>query len=95
MKTGVPTVDALEEPLGLGDPHADAAVRGRVADRGGIGRAVDADAGAERPIQRVPSGLPGPGGTGLERPPPSPSRAGTTTGSAALITIEKRPIGVG
>ena len=36
--------------------------------------------GAERPIQRVPSGLPGPGGTGSS-PRPTPSSAGTTTGS--------------
>src|SRR5689334_10967277 len=38
-------VDVVEEPLGLRDQHADAAVRGRVADRRGVGRAVDADAG--------------------------------------------------
>ena len=37
-------VDVVEQPLGLRDVHPDAAVRGRVAERGRIGRAVDADA---------------------------------------------------
>src|SRR5262245_19610684 len=37
--------DVLEQPLGLRDEHADAAVRGAVADASGIGRPVDADAG--------------------------------------------------
>ena len=65
MTTGVPTRDVLEEPLGVRDVHADAAVGGAVADRGrGVG-AVDADAGAFSPIQRVPSGFDGPGGTGF------------------------------
>src|SRR5256885_7818623 len=39
-----PDVDVVEEPLGIGNVHADAAVRGRVADRRVVGRAVDADA---------------------------------------------------
>src|SRR6185295_3253161 len=38
-------LDALEEPLGVRDAHADAAMRGRVADRGGIRSPVDAYAG--------------------------------------------------
>ena len=38
-----PDVDLIEQPLDLGDPHADAPVRDRVADRGRVGRAVDAD----------------------------------------------------
>ena len=42
-------VDVLEQPLGVGDPHADAAVRGRVADRRGVGRAVDAHEPAVQP----------------------------------------------
>ena len=45
MKTGVPIVDVVEQPLGLRDVHADAAVRDRVADRPVGRRAVDADAG--------------------------------------------------
>ena len=36
-------LDVLEEPLRVGDRHADAAVRGRVAERRRVGRAVDAD----------------------------------------------------
>src|SRR5919197_4804700 len=45
--------DALEQPLGVGDPHPDAAVRGRVADRGGVRGAVNADA---RRAQAYPAG---------------------------------------
>src|SRR3954451_5606963 len=37
-------VDVVEQPLGLGDVHADAAVRLAVADAARVGRPVDADA---------------------------------------------------
>src|ERR671936_2037798 len=38
-----PDVDVHEQPLGVVDVHADAAVRDRVADRGVVRRAVDPD----------------------------------------------------
>ena len=66
MKTVVPMVDVVEQPLGVGDVHADAAVRGRVADRGVVRGAVDADARAPRgPSSACRAGCPGPGGTGF------------------------------
>ncbi|MDQ4082219.1 MAG: MFS transporter, partial [Actinomycetota bacterium] len=40
-----PDLDLLEEPLGVGNRHADAPVRHRVAERRGVGRAVDPDGG--------------------------------------------------
>src|SRR3954452_25495375 len=50
--------------------------------------------GAERPIQRVPSGLPGPGGIGF-CPFAHGDEGGYHHGFFHLTTIEKRPSGVG
>ena len=50
--------------------------------------------GAERPIHRVPRGLPGPGGIGSS-PSAQAESGGYHHGFRALTTIEKRPIGVG
>ena len=50
--------------------------------------------GAERPIQRVPSGLPGPGGTGLA-PAAHAEVGGYHHGFTYLTTMSKRPRGVG
>ena len=50
--------------------------------------------GAERPIQRVPSGLPGPGGIGFA-PFAHGEFGGYHHGSFHLTTIWKRPSGVG
>src|SRR6185369_11641632 len=51
--------------------------------------------GAERPIQRVPSGLPGPGGTGLRPAAQESYVGGYHHGLTCLTTIWKRPVGVG
>src|SRR5205809_6278617 len=50
--------------------------------------------GAEIPIQRVPSGLPGPGGTGFS-PCAHGEFGGYHHGFFHITTIEKRPFGVG
>src|SRR2546421_8065851 len=50
--------------------------------------------GALRPIQRVPSGLPGPGGTGFS-PLAHGELGGYHHGLRHLTTIWKRPSGVG
>src|SRR6266508_5358980 len=50
--------------------------------------------GTERPIQRVPSGLPGPGGIGVRRAAHRPL-GGNHHGSRSFDTILKRPTGVG
>ena len=50
--------------------------------------------GALRPIQRVPSGFPGPGGTGFS-PAAQGSAGGYHHGFFHLTTIWKRPSGVG
>ena len=50
--------------------------------------------GAERPIQRVPSGLPGPGGIGCS-PFAQSEFGGYHHGFFHLTTIWKRPSGVG
>ena len=51
--------------------------------------------GAERPIQRVPNGFPGPGGTGSRPSAQSEVCGGYHHGFRCIVTIEKRPIGVG
>src|SRR5262245_25832470 len=50
--------------------------------------------GAERPIQRVPSGLPGPGGIGL-RPRAHSESGGRHHGFICMSTIRNVPVGVG
>src|ERR1700712_2336654 len=50
--------------------------------------------GEEIPIQRVPSGLPGPGGTGFS-PAAQAESGGYHQGLACFVTISKRPTGVG
>src|SRR3954468_1410110 len=50
--------------------------------------------GAEMPIQRVPSGLPGPGGTGFS-PAAQAEFGGYHQGLRCFVTISKRPTGVG
>ena len=50
--------------------------------------------GAERPIQRVPSGLPGPGGTGFS-PAAQGDGGGYHHGFSCLSTTVKCPVGVG
>src|SRR6266542_1126458 len=50
--------------------------------------------GALKPIHRVPSGFPGPGGTGL-RPCAHGDGGGYHQGFRHLTTISKRPTGVG
>ena len=50
--------------------------------------------GAESPIQRVPSGLPGPGGIGFA-PFAQGEFGGYHHGFSHLTTIRKRPSGVG
>src|SRR6266516_7952201 len=50
--------------------------------------------GAERPIQRVPSGLPGPGGTG-RKPCAQGDGGGYHHGSRCFVTISNVPDGVG
>ena len=52
-------------------------------------------AGTDSPIQRVPSGFPGPGRDGLEPARPVGLGAGTTTGSAACRRSASVPDGVG
>ena len=44
IHTGAADAHVHEQPFGVRDAHADAAVRRAVADRGGVGRAVQADA---------------------------------------------------
>ena len=51
--------------------------------------------GAERPIQRVPSGLSGPGGTGLRPCAQESYVGGYHHGFICLTTIWNRPEGVG
>src|SRR4051794_28191150 len=51
--------------------------------------------GASRPIQRVPSGLPGPGGTGLRPFPHESCVGGFHHGFFHLTTMFQRPRGVG
>ena len=50
--------------------------------------------GLFRPIQRVPSGLPGPGGTG-PIPAAHAESGGFQVGFFALVMIRKLPMGVG
>ena len=49
---------------------------------------------AESPIQRVPSGFPGPGGIGVA-PLAQAESGGYHHGFRHLTTIDQRPIGVG
>jgi hypothetical protein len=49
---------------------------------------------AESPIQRVPSGFPGPGGTG-PRPRAQSELGGFHVGFLSFVAIVKRPSGVG
>src|SRR5262249_3587400 len=51
--------------------------------------------GAERPSQRVPSGFPGPGGTGFSPAAHAEPAGGDHHGVRSLITISKWPSGVG
>ena len=51
--------------------------------------------GALSPIQRVPSGLPGPGGTGLAPAAHESCVGGNHHGFLCLTTISKWPSGVG
>src|SRR5262249_6791733 len=51
--------------------------------------------GAERPIQRVPSGLPGPGGIGFEFAARAEPVGGSHHGLSHLLTISNWPSGVG
>ena len=51
-------------------------------------------AGAERPIQRVPSGLPGPGGIGFA-PCAHVESGGRHHGFRCMSTIDHQPAGVG
>ena len=96
MKTGVPDVDVVEQPLGLGIVHADAAVRG-ASSRSSASSGVPwmPTPGAERPIQRVPSGLPGPGGDRLRALRPRRVVGGYHHGFFHLTTILNWPSGVG
>ncbi len=50
--------------------------------------------GAVNPIQRVPSGFPGPGGIGSS-PSAHSESGGNHHGCRAIVAIEKRPTGVG
>ena len=85
--------DLLEQPLRLGDLHPDAAVRGGVADRGGVGRAVDADARATRsPSSACRAGCRARAGS-ASRPSPSPTSGGYHHGLRHLTTISKLPSG--
>ena len=89
MKTGVPIVDVVEQPLGVRDVHPDAAVRGRVAERGRIGRAVDARRRAPTgPSSASRAGCPGPGGIGFA-PFAHGESGGYHHGSFHLTTISK------
>src|SRR5215218_2718345 len=54
-------VDVLEQPLRLGHPHADAAVRGRIPDRGSVRSPMDADGRGREPHPTRAEGVPGPG----------------------------------
>ena len=51
--------------------------------------------GAEMPIQRVPSGFPGPGGTGSLPAAQAESCGGYHHGLRCYVTISNSPIGVG
>src|SRR6188768_4514971 len=51
--------------------------------------------GEEMPIQRVPSGLPGPGGTGCSPSAQAEPWGGYHHGLRCMLTISKSPIGVG
>ena len=90
-----PDLHVPEQPLGVGDPHPDAAVRGRVADRRGVGRAVDPDVRRRDPhparAERVARARAGPD----PRRPPSRTAADTTRGSAACSRSRSSPSGVG
>src|SRR5918992_1324089 len=56
-----PDGHAVEEPLRVGDLHADAAVRDGVADRGRVRRAVDADERRRQPHPPRAERVSGPG----------------------------------
>jgi hypothetical protein len=86
--------DSPEKPFRLARKHPDAAVGARIADRGGIRGPMDADSLGPRPIQRVPSGFPGPGGIGCS-PSAQSAAGGYHQGRRILLTILKRPSGVG
>ena len=80
---GVP-MPTLEQPLRGRDRHADAAVRGRVAERG----RRSASRGCRRRTRRAPSsacraGCQGPAAPARGRAPTRTSAAGTTTGAVA------------
>ena len=84
-----PDAHALEEPFGVRDAHADAAVRGGVADRGGVRGAVNADAaGAQSPSSACRAGCSGPAGS-ARRPPPSRAWADTTKDCAPLTRMRE------
>ena len=51
--------------------------------------------GDERPIQRVPSGFPGPGGTGFSPTAQADPGGGYHQGSRNLTMTSNRPSGVG
>ncbi len=51
--------------------------------------------GAESPIQRVPSGLSGPGGTGFSPCAQELDVGGYHQGFTHFTTMSKRPVGVG
>ena len=51
--------------------------------------------GAESPIQRVPSGFPGPGGIGTAPCAHGASGGGTQVGFSTLLMMVKWPSGVG
>ena len=61
-----PDLDLLEEPLGVGDRHANAPVRHRVAERGGVGRTVNPDGRRRDPHPARPERVPGPGRNRLQ-----------------------------
>ena len=90
MKTGVPISTCWNSHSASGDAHADAAVRGRVADRRGVRRAVDADVRRRDPHPARAERVPGPGRHGIGVLRPAATAADTTTGSAACSRSRSR-----
>ena len=93
MKTGVPTFTCWKSHS-ASEIRMDAAVGGRVADRGGVRGAVDADVRRGDPHPARLEWFPGPGGTGSESAAQSDG-GGYHHGFRCIVTISKLPVGVG
>src|SRR6202008_165336 len=95
MKTGVPTCTWLKSHSADGMNMRMQPCGAEYPSEAGSGVPWMPTPGADRPIQRVPSGLPGPGGIGWAPFAHGASGGGYPHGFRSMMTILYEPSGVG